>query len=139
MKQLNTNRNMGAGQRLAQYGDPQSNAFKRWFALRQYTLDDVADGLERLATALLRRPGQIGLTGGGYAYYPTNRALTRWVASDGSELEVDLLSIALEYAGTVHDTPLDAACGSDVLDDVLIDQRVGQDDYEAGRMCGDWR
>lgn len=125
--------------RLAGYADSASPVLARFLEVRDYTLSDVTQGLERIAVELLRRPGHVGLAGGGYVYYPTDASLTRWLASDDSELKADLLSVVLEYAGTFDDNALDRVCCGDPLHDLLVPRRVDQEGYEAGQLRGDWR
>jgi len=125
--------------RLARYADPASPLLARFLQVRDHTLLDVARGLEQIAAELLTRPGHVGLAGGGYVYYPTDLTLTRWEATDGSDLKADLLTVVLEYAGTFDDNALDRACRGDPLDDLLVRRRVDQEGYTAGQMCGIWR
>jgi hypothetical protein len=125
--------------RITRYGNPQSAHFQRWMANRDWSLGEVADGLERLANALLERPGQIGLPGGGYAYYPADVTLTRWLASDGSDFKADLLTIVLSYVGTPDENPLDDFVWGEPAEELLIRRRVDQEGYEGGQMKGDWR
>jgi len=125
--------------RIARYGDPESDLFTRWMAKRDWSLAEVADGLEKLAAALLRRPGHIGLLGGGYAYYPADPTLTRWQATDDSDFQADLLTLALSYAGTPEESPLDGIIFDEPLEEFLITRRVDQAELEAGQMRGDWR
>jgi len=125
--------------RLGRYADPATPTLARFFEVRDHTLLDIVRGLEGIAAGLLTRPGHVGLAGAGYAYYPADRTLTRWEASDGGDLKADLLSIVLEYAGTFDDNALDRVCYGDLLDDMLMRRRVDQEGYEAGQPRGDWR
>ena len=125
--------------RLAQYADPASPVLARFREVRDHTLLDITRGLELIAAELLTRPGHIGLAGGGYVYYPTDATLTRWEATDGSDLKADLLTVVLEYAGTFDDNALDRVCYGDPLDDMVVRRRVDQEGYEAGQLRGDWR
>jgi len=125
--------------RLARYADPASPTLARVLEVRDHTLLDIARGLELIAAELLTRPGHVGPAGGGYVNYPTDVTLTRWEATDGSDLRANLLTVVLEYAGTFDDNALDRVCYGDPLDDILVRQRVDQEGYEAGQLRGDWR
>ena len=87
--------------RLARYADPASPALARFLEVRDHSLLDIARGLERIAVELLTHPGHVGLAGGGYVYYPTDATLTRWRATDDSDVKADLLTVVLEHAGTL--------------------------------------
>ena len=125
--------------RLARYADPASPTLAQFLEVRDHNLPDIVRGLEQIAAELLTRPGQVGLAGGGYVYYPTDVTLTRWEATDGSDLRANLLTVVLEYAGTFDDNALDRVWYGDPLDDLLVRRRVDQEGYEAGQLRGDWR
>jgi len=122
--------------RLARYADPASPVLARFLEVRDHTLLDIARGLEGIAAGLLTRTGHIGLAGGGYVYYPTDVTLTRWEATDRSDLKADLLTVVLEYAGTFDDSALDRVCYGDPLDDLLVHRRV--DHVIIGRSSPDY-
>lgn len=132
-----------AAETIRTYG-PSSKALDTYLAKhKQYHYDDViiADALEHLATALRAGFPNTGVIDGSYAYWPANKKLTRWTASDGSDFKASLLQIALEYSAngsTGQSEVMDAAIDHD-LGRVIITKKVNQQDYEGGKMQGDWQ
>jgi hypothetical protein len=121
------------------YGDVHSSAAKAYMRRNHASIEDLIYALEFTADQLRRNPNS-GLADG-YVYYPENKSLTRWTASDDSTLKASLLSIMLEYLGLgergISDV-MDAAMGEN-LENHLVRQRVSQSGYEGGRLSGRWR
>jgi hypothetical protein len=78
-----------------------------------------------------------GITVGGYAYYPQNKALTKWRASDGSDISnTSVAGMFYDYGGPdsfmdfLRSFPEDA-------EHLIIKKKVDQQDYEGGVLRGD--
>lgn len=106
------------------FGDLRSEVPRSFLVRHGLTVEQAAEGLRRIARTLREQPGEIGLVGGGYAYQPLDRTLTRWRTSDNGRLDTDLLTIVLEYVGTLDDNALLAACAGEDLDHHLIRGRI---------------
>ncbi len=86
--------------------------------------------------------GSYGLAGGSYAYYPANKLMTVWTASDGSRFKAKLSQIVTEYLDNGGIDVLEAALevavnpSADYLLDPFICRRRGQADHELATMRG---
>lgn len=118
---------------LAEEG--QSRALANFLAKsKTFNQEDVDRMLSEVGRVLRNKLGQVGISGGGYAYYPVNQELTRWQSSDGGTFDATLLEVLLEYADEgVFEAVLDGQ-----LEDYLVKKKVRQGDYEFSKLRGDY-
>lgn len=98
-------------------------------------LKDVRE-LELSWNHILSKPGH-GITVGGYAYYPQNKALTDWMASDGSEIKnTSVAGMFYDYGGPDSFMDFLSSFPEDA-EHLIIKKKVDQQGYEGGKLRGD--